>query len=227
VRRWTDVWEWQCQLRPERASPVCLVSAAVVSLSSLRFPLQCGVRWTLGAVLLFLVSRSSPMAWADDQHRRPVPLDDAWQVESYRAGEHSGLGTLGITNVRVSGDSLDIRTDLAPVDRNRQVGEVFREIDDLGLGVYVDLVEATLTAEIRIPPELRTTVEHPQGIGAQLYVESESADGVKARQYGYWQDLAAAVQQISLGPTVFSTLGYTDRPDFDPERITSVGLQTS
>lgn len=156
-----------------------------------------------------------------------VPLDSAWQVESYRAGNESLLGALGIRSVGPARNGLNVILDMKMRDPNYGQAELLRYLEDIPSFARVnDLVGARITLTASVPPGFG---EWDAPAGGQIFVESENADGIKARQYGPWTNLMSGPQVVSVSlttPTGIVRGDYTD-PGFDPERVIRCGIKVA
>ncbi len=59
-----------------------------------------------------------------------IPLDDAWQTETYRAGKESSFGALAITSVKPSDKKLEMVVNYKPGNLDLERGEILRYLED-------------------------------------------------------------------------------------------------
>lgn len=192
--------------------------------------------WLLVALLL-------PTGWLTYMNLRGagvhIPMDDAWIVESYRSGKESKLGALGITAVTSTwrlinplGRRLDAHADFLQRNLDKGQGEFMRYLEDVpGFARTADLSGATVSVILKVPMGLAGmhVGETKTLAGAQVFLESENPDGMRARQYGSWTNLEGwGSLQVLLKPSATETPpeGHTD-PGFDPEHVMWCGLKLS
>jgi hypothetical protein len=176
--------------------------------------------------LIFAISGigSKRNALANEGHRSgitslTIPLDRGWVNESYTGG----LSFRTVTTDKTG--NLVLQSTFEPADLTQ--GEVFFELENLdNIRGITDFVGATIAVDFEVPMQL---VSGQIKSGAQLYLETENADGKIARQYSSWKNLnEPGSNSLSFQPVMPGYLsGYYTDPGFDIERGVTVGFKLS